>query len=212
MLSIQKILGHDERFFDLLEASAQQADTSVHHLIALLERLERKDSPRNLEEFVSSRRKDKQITQELTEQLCKTFITPLEREDIQALAVALYKIPKTVEKIGERVMICPEDLQGRDFRKQVEFLDRAAETVLAMVKQLRKGTNAATAREMNAKLQLIEGEADNLELELLRDLYHGDYQAKHVIFLRDLFELIERVIDRCRDAGNIILQVVLKYS
>lgn len=212
MLSIQKILGHDERFFDLLEASAQQADTSVHHLIALLERLERKDSPRNLEEFVSSRRKDKQITQELTEQLCKTFITPLEREDIQALAVALYKIPKTVEKIGERVMICPEDLQGRDFRKQVEFLDRAAETVLAMVKQLRKGTDAATAREMNAKLQLIEGEADNLELELLRDLYHGDYQAKHVIFLRDLFELIERVIDRCRDAGNIILQVVLKYS
>jgi uncharacterized protein Yka (UPF0111/DUF47 family) len=212
MLSIQKILGHDEKFFDLLEASAQQADTSVHHLIALLERLERKDSPRNLEEFVRSRRKDKQITQELTEQLCKTFITPLEREDIQALAVALYKIPKTVEKIGERVLICPEDLQGRDFRKQVEFLDRAAETVLAMVKQLRKGTDAATAREMNAKLQLIEGEADKLELELLRDLYHGDYQAKHVIFLRDLFELIERVIDRCRDAGNIILQVVLKYS
>jgi uncharacterized protein Yka (UPF0111/DUF47 family) len=212
MLSIQKILGHDERFFDLLEASARQADTSVHHLIALLERLERKDSPRNLEEFVRSRRKDKQITQELTEQLCKTFITPLEREDIQALAAALYKIPKTVEKIGERVLICPEDLQGRDFRKQVEFLDRAAETVLAMVKQLRKGTDAATAREMNAKLQLIEGEADKLELELLRDLYHGDYQAKHVIFLRDLFELIEKVIDRCRDAGNIILQVVLKYS
>jgi len=40
MLSIQKNLGHDERFFDLLEASAQRADTSVHHLIALLERLE----------------------------------------------------------------------------------------------------------------------------------------------------------------------------
>jgi hypothetical protein len=70
-----KNLGHDERFFDLLEASAQQADTSVHHLIALLERLEQKDSPWNLEEFVRSRRKDKQITRELTEQLCKTFIT-----------------------------------------------------------------------------------------------------------------------------------------
>jgi hypothetical protein len=41
----------------LLEASAQRADTSVHHLIALLERLEQKDSPRNLEEFVRIRRK-----------------------------------------------------------------------------------------------------------------------------------------------------------
>ncbi len=109
-------------------------------------------------------------------------------------------------------MICPEDLQGRSFRKQVELLDQAAETVLAMVKQLRKGTDTATAREMNAKLQSIEGDADKLELNLLRDLYQGDYKTKQVIFLRDLFELIEKVIDRCRDAGNIILQVALKYS
>jgi uncharacterized protein Yka (UPF0111/DUF47 family) len=212
MWSIQKILGRDQKFYDLLEASAQQADASVHHLIALLERLEQKESPQSLEEFVHSRRKDKQITQELTEQLCKTFITPLEREDIQALSTALYKIPKTVEKIGERVLICPEDLQGRSFGKQVELLDQAAETVLAMVKQLRKGTDAATAREMNAKLQSIEGEADKLELDLLRDLYQGDYKTKQVIFLRDLFELMEKVVDRCRDAGNIVLEVALKYS
>src|SRR5213075_3314089 len=212
MFSIRRFFGHDEKFFDLLEASAQQADSSVHHLVALLGKLEHHDSPQSLEEFVTSRREDKRITQELTEQLCKTFITPLEREDIQALSAALYKIPKTVEKIGERVLICPQDLQGRSFRKQVELLDQAAETVLAMVKQLRQGTDAATAREMNAKLQSIEGEADKLELDLLRDLYQGDYEAKQVIFLRDLFALIEKVIDRCRDAGNIVLEVALKYS
>src|SRR5436189_4048361 len=212
MFSIRKFFGHDEKFFDLLEASAQQADSSVHHLVALLAKLEHHEPPQSLEEFVASRREDKRITQELTEQLCKTFITPLEREDIQALAAALYKIPKTVEKIGERVLICPQDLQGRSFRKQVELLDQAAETVLAMVKQLRKGTDAATAREMNAKLQSIEGDADKLELDLLRDLYQGDYKTKQIIFLRDLFELMEKVVDRCRDAGNIILEVALKYS
>src|SRR3989449_5707009 len=212
MFSIRKFLGHDEKFFDLLEASAQQADSSVHHLVALLAKLEHHDSPQSLEEFVHSRRKDKEITQELTEQLCKTFITPLEREDIQALAAALYKIPKTVEKIGERMLICPQDLHGRNFQKQVELLDQAAEAVLAMVKELRKGTDAATAREMNAKLQSIEGDADKLELDLLRDLYQGDYKTKQIIFLRDLFELMEKVVDRCRDAGNIILEVALKYS
>ena len=212
MFSIQKLLGHDEKFFDLLEASAEQADASVHHLVALLGKLEHHDSPQSLEEFVHSRRKDKQITQELTEQLCKTFITPLEREDIQALAAALYKIPKTVEKIGERLLICPGDLQGRSFRKHLDLLDQAAEAVLAMVKELRKGIDAVSAREKNARLQTIEGDADKLELELLRDLYHGDYDAKHIIFLRDIYELLEKVIDRCRDAGNIILQIVLKYS
>jgi len=46
----------------------------------------------------------------------------------------------------------------------------------------------------------------------LRDLYHGNYDTKHMIFLRDLYDLLEKVIDRCRDAGNIVLQVVLKYA
>src|SRR5213075_2834727 len=206
MFSIQKLLGREEKFYDLLEASAQQADTSVHQLIELLQKLEQHDTPENLEQFAHSRREDKRITQELTEQLSKTFVTPLEREDIQELAAALYKIPKTVEKIGERILICPDDLRGHSFQKQVELLDQAAETVLSMVKQLRKGIDAQTAREMNAKLQSIEGDADQLELDLLRDLYQGDYKTKQVIFLRDLFELIEKVIDRCRDAGNIILQ------
>jgi len=212
MFSIRKLLGHDDRFYDLLEASALQADTSVHHLVDLLAKVEHQDSPQNLEAFVATRRKDKQITQELTEQLCKTFVTPLDREDIQALSAALYKIPKTVEKIGERILIRPQDLQARHFKKHVELLDRAAETVLAMVKDLRKGIDAATAREKNAVLQAIEGDADALELELLRELYQGEYEAKQILFLQELFELLEKVIDRCRDAGNIILQVVLKYS
>jgi uncharacterized protein len=212
MISIGRFFGHDEKFFDLLEASAQQADSSVHHLVELLHKIDNNDSFRDLAAFAESRREDKRITQQLTEELSKTFITPLEREDIQALAAALYKIPKTVEKIGERMLISPQDLPKMSFRKQVDLLDRAAETVLAMVRALRKGTDIRTAREMNAKLQAIEGDADHLELELLRDLYHSNYDAKHVIFLRDLYELLEKVIDRCRDAGNIVLQTVLKYS
>ncbi len=109
MFSISKFLGHDEKFYDLLEASAQQADSSVHHLIDLLAKLEKSESTSDLAAFAESRREDKRITQQLTEELSKTFITPLEREDIQALASALYKIPKTVEKIGERILICPEN-------------------------------------------------------------------------------------------------------
>src|SRR6266566_4371636 len=141
MFSIRKLLGQDEKFFDLLEASEQKADSSVHDLVALLAQVEHGSSPQSLESFVHSRREDKRITQELTEQLCKTFITPLEREDIQALAAALYKIPKTVEKIGERIVIFPAELHGRSFKKHLELLDQAAETVLAMVKELRKGTD-----------------------------------------------------------------------
>ena len=74
MFSIQKLIGRDEKFYDLLEASAQQAHTSVHQLIELLQKLEQHDTPENLEQFAHSRREDKRITQELTEQLSKTFV------------------------------------------------------------------------------------------------------------------------------------------
>ena len=134
-------------------------------------------------------------------------------DEIDAVSPRLAELEhRIVEKIGERILICPEDLHGHNFRRQVELLDQAAEVVVAMVRQLRKGTDIRTAREMNARLQTIEGDADKLELELLRDLYHGDYSAKHVVFLRDLYELLEKVIDRCRDAGNVIVQIILKYA
>ena len=194
MFSISRFLGHDEKFYDLLEASAQQADSSVHHLIDLLAKLEKSESASDLAAFAESRREDKRITQELTEELSKTFITPLEREDIQALAAALYKIPKTVEKIGERILICPEDLHGHNFRRQVELLDQAAEVVVAMVQQLRKGTDIRTAREMNTRLQTIEGDADKLELELLRDLYHVFWFSLAMLFFIGAFDSVSVII------------------
>ncbi len=212
MFSIRQFLGHDAKFFDLLEASAQQAETSVHELVALLGRVEQEDSSQSLDAFVHSRRKDKEITQQLTEQLVKTFITPLEREDIQALAAALYKLPKTVEKIGERILIAPKEIHGHSFAQQVALLDQAAEVVVSMVKDLRKGVDLAVTREKNNRLQTIEGEADKLEVELLTELYRGQYEARQLMFLRDLSDLLEKVIDRCRDAGNVILEIVLKYS
>lgn len=212
MFSLGKFFGHDETFFDLLEASAQQADASVHHLVDLLARAQGGSNERALEVFAESRREDKRITQELTQQLSRTFITPFEREDIQELAAALYKIPKTVEKIGERILILPQNVEVDGFRQQVRLLDDATEAVLAMVKQLRKGTDLATAREMNARLQTIEGNADKLELDLLKSLYEGDSDAKQMMFRRDLYDLLEKAIDRCRDAGNVVLQVVLKYT
>src|SRR2546428_11054932 len=115
MFTIRKLLGHDEKFFDLLEASAQQADSSVHQLVDLLSKLEQNVSPQDLAVFAESPREDKRITQELTEQRSKTFITPLDREGIQALASPLYKLPETVEKIRDLLLISPQHLHGLRF-------------------------------------------------------------------------------------------------
>ena len=81
-----------------------------------------------------------------------------------------------------------------------------------MVKQLRAGYDLEKMREQNDRLQYIEGEADKLMLELYLDLYSGRHDAVKVVMLKDLYELLEKVIDRCRDVGNNLYHIVLKHS
>lgn len=208
MFSLQRLVGGDEIFFDLLERSAEEARESVQVLLKLL------GSPNasSLDDFALLRKKDKRITEEISERLTTTFVTPLEREDIEALSVALYKIPKTLEKFGERLLLCPERVRRTDFSRQAGLLERAADVVLLMVRELRKSPDLEKVKEQNDKLQYLEGEADRLMVDLLRDLYSGEKDPVSVIALKDLYDLLEKVIDRCRDAGNVLFHIVLKNS
>ncbi|HSI84678.1 MAG: DUF47 domain-containing protein [Candidatus Methylacidiphilales bacterium] len=209
----KRLLGKDEKFFDLLEASAEEASLCSANLRQFVIRSRTVMSTGGMEPFNASRRKDKNITQEITRELCKTFVTPLEREDIEALSNSLYKIPKTVQKISERLLIGPTNLlNSPSLAQQVQLLEDAAQVVVSMVKLLRHGTSLDKIVELNKRLQQIEGEADKLVIQMLSDLYQGTQDAKDVIFLKDVFELVERAVDRCRDAGNTVFQVVLKSS
>jgi uncharacterized protein Yka (UPF0111/DUF47 family) len=212
MFSLKKLFGKDDKFYDLLEASAEEARTSIKLLASYLQTRSLGGPPSNIDEFIQSRRKDKKITQEITEALAKTFVTPLEREDIEALSFALYRVPKSVEKIVERLAIYPGRLPFDGIKRQAELLDQAAEAVMFMVMQLRKGTYIEKISEAQDRLQFAEGEADKVMLELLKDLYNGPYDAKELVILQDLYEMVEKVVDRCRDAGNVVVQIVLKHS
>jgi uncharacterized protein Yka (UPF0111/DUF47 family) len=209
MFSFQKMFGRDEVLFDLLDKSASEAQASAHLMRRMLQNPS--ETGAAIAEFSALRRKDKQITEEIRSQLTQTFVTPLEREDIEALANALYKIPKTLEKFGERLQLASALVVGTSFNQQAELLDTAIQTVVQMVRELRT-PSLGSMRELNGKLQYLEGAADNLMLELLRSLYVGDHDAVRVIALKDLYELLEKVIDRCRDAGNVIFHIVLKNS
>lgn len=209
---LKKILGKEDKFFDLLEAGADEAKTSVNLLAAYLETLSAGGPPANLDDFVQSRRKEKRIRYEMQEALSRTFVTPLEREDIEALSFALYRIPKTVEKIVERLSIYPGRVPHSAFARQADLMKQAAEAVSFMVQQLRGGTNIEKIRAANDRLQYAEGEADKVMLTLLKDLYSGPYDARELIILSDLYEMVEQAVDRCRNAGNVVVQIVLKHS
>jgi uncharacterized protein len=209
MVSLEKLLGRQEKFLELFEASAEQAH---HSAVALSKFLAKAPDQRSLDDFVGPRRQDKEITTRISEELCAGVVTSMDRDDIETLSSSLYKIPKTVEKIAERILLAPHYLRGIDISPHVKMLETATSALHAMVRDLRKGMDARRVREHNGKLQSVEGEADKAVIEMLRHLYNGKQDPIQAMFLKDLFELIEKVTDRCRDAGNIITQIVLKNS
>jgi uncharacterized protein len=209
MISVQNLLGRDDRFFGLLEASAEEAHASAR---ALHRFCRGPAGAKALEEFAVARRQEKHLAQEISEQVLKTFVTSLEREDIVALSQALYRIPKTIEKFGERFHIFQRHLAGTDFGRQARLVEEATAQVAAMVGHLRKGTHLEKIKDENHRLQQLEGQADKLMLELLRQLYQSRPEPLRLLALKELYELLEKVIDRCRDAGNVVTHIVLKHS
>jgi uncharacterized protein Yka (UPF0111/DUF47 family) len=192
----------------LLERSAAEAQESVHLLAKTLA----SPGAAALDSSVLVRRKEERITEELQERLITTFVTPLEREDIDALATALNKIPRTLERFTERFLICPPRVQQASFSRQTELLQSSMDTLLTMVRDLRNAPDLTRMKERNDKLQYLEGEADKHMIELLQGLYKANHDPVTVVALKDLYDLLEKVIDRCRDAGNVIAQIVLKNS
>ena len=209
MFSIQQLFSKGDRFQDLLEAAAQESHESVRLVIELMK------SPRNtqnLDDLILARRKEKKISEQISNELVKTFVTGLEREDIEALARGLFRIPKTAEKLAERIVMAGHHLDGIDFTKQADMMAKATDAILGMVKQLRYIEDMEKIKTFNDRLQLVEVEADKHMNDLLRDLYNGKYDAIRAIVVRDVYELMEKVVDRCHDTGNVVMQIVLKNS
>lgn len=208
---IRSLFRGDETIYTLLESSATQARQCAILLKDVIPHLGG-DMSAQLEAIRQSRRRHKKLTQEITEKLCRTFITPIDREDIEALSSSLHKIPKTVEKIAERLTVCPVEFTNDIVSRQVSLLEQGTLTMVEMVNGLRQKATLETIQDAQDRLQHIEGDGDKMFMDLLRQLYNNKVDAIEVIILKDLYELLEKAIDRCRDAGNVVFQVVLKYS
>ncbi len=209
MFSLQDFFSQDGKFFDLLEASAAETIELTHLLIKLLEN---RQESRPLDDFASARGHNKLVTDEIRRELVNTFVTGLEREDIEMLAYALYRTCKTIEKFAERYNLAPQRLADVDFTAQTALIEKATAIVFEMVKTLRKTPSLETIKALNDKMQAIETQADEMILRLLGEIYSGHYEPIHAMMVRDLYDLLEKVIDRCRDAANAVTHIVMKNT
>lgn len=209
MFSLQTIFGKGDKFYGLLEQSAAtvcESTTTLHRLLS------GGGDVALMASFAATRAREKLLAGQISEGLVNTFVTALDREDIEALNSALYKIPKTIEKFAERYEIVAERLAGVDFAERALVLQRSSEVVAEMIGQLRRGLRIDPVKKLQDRLQALESEGDRMLLAPYRTLYVEGNDAMRAMLAKDLFELIEKAIDKCRDVGNIVYSIVLKNS
>lgn len=209
MFSLKRLFSKEDKFFSLLEASAEEGRASVR---ALGQFLKNPSGDQALDVFLQARAKEQEIGAGIDQLLVESYATPLEREDIEMLSRALYRAPKSLKKFAERYLLCAPHIRDVSFAQHLKMLETATDTVCQMVTGLKKGPNLATAKAHNDTLQEIEGEADKILVAELEQLYQGRFEPVKAVMLKDLYEQLEKVFDRCRDAGNIMFQIVLKHS
>ena len=209
MFSLQAMFGKGDRFYDLLAQSAAAACDSANALQALLGRAG--EAPL-MASFTASHAREKALAAQISEELMNTFVTALDREDIEALNSALYKIPKTIEKFAERYQIVSARVTEVDFAQRAQILTQSTEVVAEMIAQLRRSLQIDSMKKLQDRLQALESEGDRMLLSAYRTLYVEGGDVMRAMLAKDLFELIEKAIDKCRDVGNIVYSIVLKNS
>ena len=144
--------------------------------------------------------------------LNSSFITPIDREDIQLISTYLYKSTKIILKACVNLRIYKIDSYNDIVKKQAEILIKLTEELRKIISMLKKGPQLKKVTEINSKIKAIESRGDEILFTATEEIFSGKYDALQVLKLRDIYKGIENALDMCTVISDLIVNVVLKHS
>ena len=149
---------------------------------------------------------------ELMNMLNKAFITPIEREDIVSLAQNLDDITDTIEDVFLRIYICDIDRVKQNALAMTELVIEACAALRKAMEEFPEFRKSAKRREYLIQINDLEEKGDHLYIEGMRALHTGGEDALTVIAWRDIYSYLERCMDACEHAADIVEAVIMKNS
>jgi len=207
-----RLVPREERFFDLLE---QAADVLTQGAEALLELFEHFDKRTQIAEriFVLEKTTDR-LTDAVVHKTNETFVTPLDREDLQRLARTMDRTMNYINSAANRVHVLDLQTTTPDLVKQAGTLAQAAGAVRQAVFSLRKHPRQALAH--CRKVNEIETESDHVFRQALTALFAECPRAVEELWqrlkLKEIHERLEEAVDRCEDVADTIEGAVVKNA
>ena len=164
------------------------------------------------EKALKYKKKSKLSYKAVLKQLNKSFITPIEREDIQTIAVQLNKITKKIVKACLNLEVYRLNDYTDEMKKQALTLVQATDKLAEIIKLFKKVSDVEKITKLNIEMKEIESHGDEIHRRAMGNLFSGKYEALDVIKLRDMYKEIENAFDACFYVTDTILNVVLKQS
>lgn len=202
----------DDKFYSLLEQLSGEVYDSAVCFKDFISSRNPATSLSAASRIQDARSRSKATSSKITEELCRSFITPFDREDIQDMSNLLYKIPKIIEKASDRIMMHGMDVSGGDFDRQIDLILQEAEILKKMLNALVTKQGDAQLVTFANQLKELELKGDTVRNELIVALFKSDRDVREIILRRDIYDMLEKVVDRFRDVASVVLQIVLKHS
>lgn len=203
------IIPQEKHFFDMLE---QQADVVVEGANALM------DMVNHFENVAQKRDKIKDIEHKgdnlvhtIAEELNKTFVTPIDQEDISKLTSRMDDILDYIEAASHRLWSYEVKSIPPDMIKLTEVIVKGANEVNHAVKDLRNFKKKNEILAHCIEINRLENTGDDITHVAVAGLFKK-YDAVEIIKLKEIYEYLEEATDKCEDAADVIKDVFMKNS
>jgi predicted phosphate transport protein (TIGR00153 family) len=209
-----RFMPQEGKFFELFNAHAEQIVLGGQALVALMVTLNKsnEEAAKHCESInVIEGRADK-ITHETMAQLHKSFITPLDRDEIHQLITSLDDILDLIQDTAQTVTLYDVRSVTPEAINLSEIVQSCCYRVRSAVALLHNMDNGPDILKICREIDQLESDADRVMRSAMSKLFRDEPDVRHLIKFKAIYELLENVTDRCDDVANIIEGIVLENS
>jgi uncharacterized protein len=203
-----RLLPRNEEFFDLFTDVANRNKEAAQYLRDLFEAAPDRRTP-IVEAIKRLEHEADQSTHEVVNRLDRTFITPLDREDIHQLASDLDDVMDAMDGTARRAQIFRLGVAPQGVRRLAEVIQRMVAVLAEAVGRLKKGDDVM---RFCVEAKQLEEEGDAIYHESLGQLFEKERDAIEIIKWKEIYDNLEQTLDQAEDVANVVESITIKHA
>ena len=207
---LNKLMPREGRFFDLFNSHAAQIVEGGRALAQLFANFEA--AAAHAERIDAAERNADKVTHETITLLHKTFITPIDRDQIHQLITNMDDVLDLIQDTAESIVLYDIRRVSPEAQQLAQICQMTCERVKTAVGLLSDLKDPEAILKTCEEIDRLESDADRVMRSAMSRLFREEPDVKQLIKLRSVYELLELITDRCEDVANIVEGIVLEHS